>query len=678
MNQDIGQLCANALRVLSMDAVQKANSGHPGMPMGMADVAYLLWNDFLKHNPQDPQWPDRDRFVLSAGHGSMLLYSLLHLTGYGITLDEIKQFRQWGSRTAGHPEHELTPGVETTTGPLGQGIANAVGMAFVERYLATMFNRPGFEVVSHYTYVICGDGDLMEGISHEACSLAGHLKLGKLIVLYDSNGISIDGPTSLSFTEDTVKRFEAYGWQVQEADAYTPADIQQAITAAQAESVRPSMIICHSHIGYGSPNKQDSAKAHGEPLGVEEIKLTKQAMGWPETPEFYVPDEVYTHMRRAVEEGPRRQGLWEDLMKRYREAYPDLATLWDRMWSKEIPENLDGILPSFEPDEKGIATRAASGQMINALAPLVPSLLGGAADLAGSNNTAVKGAGPISGDNFEGRNIFFGVREHGMGSMMNGMALHGGIIPYGGTFLVFSDYMRPAIRMAALMGIQVIFVFTHDSIGLGEDGPTHQPIEHVHVLRTTPNLCTIRPADANETRLAWEMALKRRDGPTAIVLSRQRVPVLDRTKPFGKYGSLAPASHALRGGYVLYSSPNPEIILMSTGSEVHITLEAAKILESRGVEVRVVSMLCWELFNRQNQAYHDQVLPPHVETRMAIEASYPTGWGRHFVGPKNKRHVLGINTFGASAPYEEIYKQYGFTPQNIVAIAERLLDRVIT
>lgn len=673
-NQDIASLSANTIRALAMDGVQKANSGHPGMPMGMADIAYVLWMRFLKHNPGDPKWPDRDRFVLSNGHGSMLLYSMLHLTGYDLSMDDLKEFRQWNSRTPGHPEYGHTPGVETTTGPLGQGISNAVGMALAERYLATRFNRAGFEVVNHYTYVFCGDGDLMEGISHEACSVAGHLKLGKLIVLYDSNRISIDGSTDLAFTEDTAHRFEAYGWHTMQIDGHSMAEIQEAIEQAKADTSHPTMIICHTHIGYGSPNKQDSEKSHGEALGDEEIKLTKRALGLSEEA-FYVPDEVYNHMRETLDRGAKQQHAWEEMMARYRVEFPDMAQLWDDMMEKKVPENWDTVMPTFEPDKKGIATRNASGEIINKLSAAVPSLLGGSADLAGSNKTMVKGGGAITGDNFEGRNLYFGVREHGMGSIMNGMALHGGIIPYGGTFLVFSDYMRPAIRMAALMGIQVIFVFTHDSIGLGEDGPTHQPIEHLHILRTTPNLCTLRPCDAAETAVAWQVALNRRDGPTALVLSRQNLPVLDREKPFGKHGKLSPASHALRGGYVLYTAPEPDIILMSTGSEIQIVLEAAQLLESRGVEVRVVSLLCWELFNRQNQAYHEHVLPPAIETRMAVEASYPTGWGRHFVGPKNKRYTIGISTFGASAPYEEIYKQYGLTAQNVVAMAEKLLDR---
>lgn len=663
--------CANAVRILSMDAVQKANSGHPGMPMGMADAAIVLWDKFLKHNPNDPAWPNRDRFVLSAGHGSMLIYSLLHLTGYDLPLEELKQFRQWGSKTPGHPEYGHTPGVETTTGPLGQGIANAVGMAFAERYLAKRFNRPDYPIVDHYTYVIASDGDLMEGVSHEACSLAGHFKLGKLIVLYDRNGISIDGPTDLTFTEDVGKRFEAYHWHVQHVDGHDMAAVEQAIAAAQAETERPSLIICHTHIAYGSPHKQGTAESHGAPLGEDEVRLTRQNLGWTNMEPFAVPDEVYTHMRQALARGAAWQQSWETMMSNYRATFPELAARWDAMWEKQLPDNLEQLLPVFKPDKKGIATRVASGTIINALAPAIPALLGGSADLHASNNTLVKGTGPIDAS-FEGGNIYYGVREHAMGSMMNGMALHGGILPFGGTFLVFSDYMRPAIRMAALMGLQVIYVFTHDSIGLGEDGPTHQPVEHLHALRIIPNLHTIRPADANETAVAWRMALERRDGPTALVLTRQAIPVFDRESDFGIHGKLAPATEAVRGAYVLYSAPNPTIILMASGSEVSIALEAALLLEAKGVAVRVVSMPCWEVFNAQDMAYRNQVLPPSVPNRVAIEASFQTGWGR-YTPEMRRRRIIAMTTYGASAPGPELFKRFGFTPEAVVALAEELL-----
>ncbi len=673
IDDSIGKLCANTIRVLAMEAVQQANSGHPGMPMGIAEVGYVLWNKFLKHNPKDPEWVNRDRFVLSVGHGSMLIYSLLHLTGYDLTLDEIKQFRQLGSRTPGHPEVCRTRGVDATTGQLGQGIANAAGMALAERYLAQKFNRPDFTVVDHHTYAIVGDGDLMVGISHEVCSLAGHLKLGKLIVFYDCNSISIDGSTSLTFTEDVAQRFTAYGWHVQTIDGHALAEIETATMLAREETSRPSIIICNTHIGYGSPNKQDTEKVHGAPLGKEEVRLTKEALGWPEEPPFYIPEDVYTHMQQAIEMGTNAQRMWETHMQQYRATYPDLAYLWDQMMSREIPGNLDELLPSFEADAKGIATRVASGKVINALAGEIPALLGGSADLSDSNKTQILSSGSIQAGAFDGRNIHYGVREHGMGSMMNGMALHGGLIPFGGTFLVFSDYMRPAIRMAAMMKLQTIYVFTHDSIGVGEDGPTHQPVEQIPSLRIIPNLYTIRPGDANETAQAWRIALERKDGPTALILTRQNTPTLDRSKPFGKYGALAPANGALRGGYVMYSAPEPEIIIIATGSELAIALEAARILEERDIAPRIVSMPCCELFLEQEMKYRGSVLPPSTPVRMAVEASYPTGWGRFF--PTQKRAIVGIGQFGVSAPYTETFKHFGFTPENIVAKAEELLGR---
>ncbi len=670
-DQDIDRLCTNAMRGLAMDAIQQANSGHPGMPLGIADTAYVLWTRFMKHNPSDPDWANRDRFVLSAGHGSMLLYSLLHLSGYDLSLDDIKQFRQWGSKTAGHPEYRRTPGVETTTGPLGQGVANAVGMALAERYMATMFNRPNYPIVDHFTYVVCSDGDLMEGISYEAASLAGHLQLGKLICLYDSNGISIDGSTDLTFTENTSQRFLAHGWHVQEIDGHAMAEVERALEQARADTTRPSLIICRTHIGYGSPNRQDSAKSHGEALGVEEVRLTKQALGWPEEPLFYVPDEVYASMRQVITTGTQQQRDWDDLMGRYRESYPDLAVLWDHVQAGDLPDNWDTALPTFEDSMGAAATRSVSGQIINALAPLLPTLIGGSADLTGSNNTEIKGTDALQGDNFAGRNIFFGVREHAMGAILNGMALHGGMLPYCGTFLIFSDYMRPAMRLAAMMGLQVIYVFTHDSIGLGEDGPTHQPIEQLATLRAVPNLHVIRPADAYETAIAWRAALEHRDGPTALILTRQKVPMLKRGVLNGQsHGPLAAASGALRGGYVLYSPPKPDVLLLASGSEVSLALEATRLLAERNIAARVVSMPCWELFEQQDQVYRESVLPPGLTARVAIEAGLTFGWER-YTGSRGV--AIGIDHFGASAPYQDLYKQFGLTAEQIVKVAMQLV-----
>ncbi len=672
IEQDIDRLCANTIRGLAMDAVQQANSGHPGMPMGMADAAYVLWTQFLKHNPADPAWPDRDRFVLSAGHGSMLLYSLLHLTGYNLTLDEIKQFRQLGSRTAGHPEYRNTPGVETTTGPLGQGIANAVGMALAERHLALRFNRADFSIVDHYTYVICSDGDMMEGISHEAASLAGHLQLGKLIVLYDSNRISIDGSTDLAYSEDVAQRFAAYGWDVQTVDGHAPAEVEQALIHARAITTAPSLIICRTIIGYGSPNKQGTAKSHGEALGVQEVRLSKQVLNIPQEPLFYVPDAVYAHMRCAVAVGAQQQQEWQEMLQRYYEAYPDLARTWEQMWQTQVPTNWSEILPSFTPAKGGLATRTASGETLNALAPLVPSLLGGSADLSGSNNTIIKDAETIRAGHYQGRNVHFGVREHAMGSILNGMALHGGFIPYGGTFLIFSDYMRPSIRMAAMMSLQVIYVFTHDSIGLGEDGPTHQPIEQLANLRAVPNLYVVRPADAAETALAWRIALERRNGPTALILTRQKVAILNRSEDghLNGHGPLASAVGTVRGGYVLLSVPEPDVILIATGSEVELAVEAAYVLAERSIAARVVSMPCWELFEQQDQTYRDSVLPPSVSARVAVEAASSFGWER-YVGPAGA--TVSIDTFGASGPYQDLYRYYGFTAEHIAAVATQLV-----
>ncbi len=661
---ELDRLCANAIRALAIDGVQKANSGHPGLPLGMADAAYVLWTRFLKHNPEDPKWPNRDRFVLSAGHGSMLLYALLHLTGYDLSVEDLKQFRQWESKTPGHPENFMTPGVETTTGPLGQGFATAVGMALAERWLATQLNRPGFNLVDHQTYVICSDGDLMEGISHEAASMAGHMRLGKLIVLYDANEISLDGALSLSFSEDVAARFAAYGWQVLHADGHVMAEVAEALAEAKAETARPSLIVTRTTIGYGSPNKAGSSKAHGEPLGADEVRLTKQALGWPTEPDFFVPGEVYEHMQMAVEVGNTRQREWEMMLDRYRTSHPDLAALWDQLQAKALPADWAAAAPPFAADPKAKGTRVASGEAINALAKAVPSLLGGSADLAGSNNTLVKGAATVTPEDFGGRNLYFGVREHAMGAALNGMALHGGLIPYGGTFLVFSDYMRPAIRLAALMRLQVVYVFTHDSIGLGEDGPTHQAVEHVMSLRLIPNLRVFRPGDANEVAMAWRAALERRDGPTAIVLSRQNVPTLERG------AGLAPAEGALRGAYVLREAEGARVALLATGSELNLALSAAELLAARGVPARVVSMPCWELFEAQEQAYKDSVLPPALSARVAVEAGRSLGWER-YVGDRGA--IIGVDRFGFSAPFQMIYDHFGLTPAGIAETALRVV-----
>lgn len=656
------RITANVIRGLAMDAVQKANSGHPGMPMGMADVAVVLWSAFLKHNPADPHWPNRDRFVLSAGHGSMLLYSLLHLSGYDLTLEDLKQFRQWGSRTPGHPEHGLTPGVETTTGPLGQGIANAVGMAIAERWLATRFNRPGFDIVSHYTYVIASDGDMMEGLSHEACSLAGHLGLGKLIVLYDDNGISIDGPTSLSFTEDVPARFAAYGWHVQRVDGHDPAEVEAAIASARSDSQRPSLIACKTHIGFGSPNRQDSSKAHGEPLGPEEVRATKERLGLSPDAQFYVSDEAVEFMRQAAKAGAAGQEGWRELYAAYLQAHPQLGEEYKATVGGELPLDGKGHPPSFQA-AKPLATRAASGAVLDSIAPHTSSLLGGSADLTPSNNTLPKGAKVLSRDDFSGQYIHFGVREHAMGAILNGMALHGGVRPYGGTFLVFSDYMRPAIRLAALMELPVIFVFTHDSIGLGEDGPTHQPIEHLTALRAIPNLAVIRPADATETAQAWGVALKR-SGPTALILTRQAVPALSDTDDSVPDG-------VSRGAYILRDVERPEVILLASGSEVQVALAAQVLLAAQSVGARVVSMPSWELFDRQPQEYREAVLPSALRVRVAVEAGATTAWPR-YTGLDGL--TVGLDRFGASAPSLVLYQELGITPAAVAQAAIRALN----
>jgi transketolase len=662
----LDQLSINTIRTLAMDGVQKANSGHPGMPMGMAATAYVLWTRFLRHNPKNPRWAARDRFVLSAGHGSMLLYSLLHLTGYDeYPLDQLKNFRQWGSLTPGHPESELAACVETTTGPLGQGFANGVGLAIGAEYLAARFNRPGFDLFNYHIYAICSDGDLMEGVASEAASLAGHLKLGRLIYLYDDNRITIDGSTDLAFTENPSRRFEAYDWHVAEADGNDLAAVDAAIRAAQADP-RPSLIRTRTHIGFGSPNKQDTAKAHGEPLGVEEVKLTKQNLGWPYEEAFYVPEEALANFRRAIDKGRRLEAEWEEKFAAYEKAYPELAAEW-RAWSeKQLPEGWPAKLPQFAPD-KQMATREASGKTLNAIASALPMLLGGSADLRPSNNTFLEGAGEFTAENRAGRNFHFGVREHSMGSVMNGLALTTPLVPYGGTFLIFSDYMRPSIRLAAMMGLQVIYVYTHDSIGLGEDGPTHQPIEHLAALRAIPNLTVIRPADANETTVAWRMAIENQHGPTALALTRQKLPVFDRTE-------FASAEGLLRGAYVMADPTDKKIdvILIATGSEVSVAVEARAQLAAEGIGARVVSLPSWELFERQPREYRDAVLPPSITARVAIEAGVAQGWLK-YVGERGE--VISMGRYGASAPYQVLMEKFGFTAANVVARVRALIGK---
>ena len=651
----LDQLCINTIRTLAMDAVQQADSGHPGTPMALAPLAYVLWQQHLRYNPANPEWPDRDRFILSAGHACMLLYSVLYLTGYDLTLEEIKQFRQWGSRTPGHSEHGVTPGVEATTGPLGQGTGNAVGMAIAEAQLAALFNRPGHSVVDHNTYFLASDGDLMEGISHEACSLAGHLKLGKLIGFYDDNRITIDGSTDLAFSDDTAKRFESYGWHVQRiADGNDLDAIDDAITQAKRVTDRPSLIIVRTHIAWGSPHKQDTADAHGAPLGVDEVKATKQNLGWPSLEPFYVPDEALAHWRRARTRGTRLEADWRKKWDAYRAAHPDLAAELERRIAGRLPAGWDAALPVFGPKDAQ-ATRAASGKVLNALAAKLPELIGGSADLTGSNNTEIKG-----GD--AGRNFHYGVREHAMGAVLNGITLHRGFMPFGGTFLIFSDYMRPSIRLAALTRLKPIYVFTHDSIGLGEDGPTHQPIEQLATLRAIPNMTVIRPSDPTEVVEAWRAAITHRDGPVALVLTRQKVPVVDRAK-------YAPAAGLHRGGYVLADSPNPDIVFMATGSEVELILGAYEKLKADGRRPRAVSMPCLEYFAKQSQDYRSSVFPPGVP-RIAVEAAAPQSWYR-WVGESGV--IMGIERFGESAPYQRIYKEFGLTVDGVVAEARRHL-----
>ena len=663
LTQDLDQLCINTARILSVDMSEKARSGHPGLPLGAAPMAYTLWDRILRHNPANPRWPNRDRFILSAGHGCELLYSLLHLTGYDITLDDLQNFRQWGSKTTGHPEYDLDLGIEATTGPLGQGVAMAVGMAVAEAHLAARFNRDGFPVVDHFTFVLAGDGDLMEGISSEAASLAGTLQLGKLICLYDNNQISLDATTDHVFTEDRCGRFRSFGWQVISVpDGNDIEAIDAAIREAMAEKQRPSLIAVRTHIGYGSP-LHDSPKVHGEPMGLENARATRKNLGWPDLPPFSVPANVQTHYRQAIQRGTALEKEWIEMRGRYSEKYPDLSRQLENMMDGVLPKNWDSGLPSFSPSEGPMATREASGKVMNAIASALPGFVGGSADLAGSNRTTLKGLGDLGfGDN-QGRNIQFGVREHAMAAMVNGMALHGGLIPFGATFFNFSDYMRPSLRLAALMGVHSTFIFTHDSIGLGQDGPTHQPIEHLTSLRAMPGLTVFRPADANETMAAWRVAIGL-PGPVALVLTRQALPVLD-TKKFSVNAGVA------KGAYILVDEPELDLVLVATGSEVDLALEAARALAKSGTRVRVVSMPSWELFAKQPAEYRDSVLPLNIPT-LAIEAGATLGWYK-WVGRTGD--IIGLDRFGASAPGEIVMEKMGFNVNNVVHRALRLLHQ---
>ena len=685
-SQNLDQLAINTIRTLSIDAVQKANSGHPGLPLGAAPMAYVLWTRFLRHNPKNPKWADHDRFAFSAGHGSMLLYSLLYLTGYDLPLEELKSFRQWGSKTPGHPEYRLTPGVELSTGPLGQGFANGVGLAIAEAHLAATYNRPGHTIVDHHTYGLVSDGDLMEGVAYEAASIAGHLRLGKVVYFYDSNQVTLAGSTGLIFSEDVGKRFEAMEWHVQHvADGNDLEALERATRTAIDETGRPSLIIVRTTLGYGSPHKAGSYLAHGNPLGAEEVEATKRNLGWPTTDTFWIPDEALQHFRRAVEHGSKLEQEWQQRFDAYAREYPELAAQFRRTQAGELPQGWDSQLPTFRPEDVKdgkIATRAAGASVINAVASVLPELIGGSADLNPSTDTALKGGGDFespenlaedrqgsvgSAWGYGGRNLFYGVREHAMGSITNGIVYHGGLRAFSATFLVFSDYMRPRLRLAALSELPSIFVYTHDSIGLGEDGPTHQPIEHLPALRAIPHMVVFRPADANEVTEGWRVAIERRGAPTILVFSRQALPIYDRSV-------VAPATGARRGAYVLVDPPDgqPEVILMATGSEVSLAMAARDVLQREGRRVRVVSMPSWELFGAEPQTYRDEVLPPSITARVSVEAASPLGWER-WVGQHGD--VIGLNRFGASAPYTDIYKHLNFTPEYIAQRAREVLER---
>ncbi|MFV1957124.1 MAG: transketolase [bacterium] len=660
---DLETKCINTIRMLAVDGVQKANSGHPGMPMGAAPMAYTLWSEFLRHNPANPGWPNRDRFILSAGHGSMLLYSLLHLTGYDLSLDDLKKFRQWNSRTPGHPESHITPGVETTTGPLGQGISNAVGIAIAEAHIAEKFNRPSFPIMGHYTYVIVGDGDLMEGVSAEASSLAGHLGLGKLIVLYDDNHITIEGSTDLAFTEDVMARYIAYDWHVQKVEnGNDTSAVREAIKNARQVTSRPSFISVRTHIAYGSPNKQDSASAHGAPLGDEEVLLTKKNLGWPVEPDFHIPEDSLAEFRKAVKRGEEYEGAWSSLFAEYQEKYPDLAKAWNTMWKGELPDGWEEALPDLSSET--LATRAASGKVINALAGIVPNIIGGSADLAPSTNTLIDGEGSFSREDRASRNLHFGVREHAMGAIANGMVLHGALRPYVATFLIFSDYMRPTLRLASLERARTIFIFTHDSIGVGEDGPTHQPVEQIPSLRAIPGLIDLRPGDAAETVEAWKIAMKS-DSPVFLALTRQKLEPLHRD-------GRPPASSISRGAYILAESGyDHQAIIMASGSEVATSLAAMELLQDREIGVRVVNFASFELFEQQDEDYRNKVLPPEIAPRVAVEAAASFGWER-YTGLNGA--VIGVDRFGASAPGNVNFEKFGFTAENIAATVQDLLS----
>ncbi|MHB1687632.1 MAG: transketolase [Ignavibacteriaceae bacterium] len=666
-NQQLEQLAINTIRFLAVDGVQKANSGHPGMPMGCAPIGYTLYAKYMKHNPANPHWLNRDRFILSAGHGSMLLYSLLHLCGYDLPLEQLKQFRQWGSITPGHPEYGLTPGVETTTGPLGQGFANAVGMAIAQAHLGSLFNKEDIKILDHYFYGICSDGEMMEGISHEAASLAGHLKLGKIIFFYDDNKITIDGSTSLAFSEDVGKRFEAYNWHVQHVDDVNDlVSLEAALKSAQSETSKPSLIITRTHIGFGSPNKHDTASAHGSPLGVEEVKLTKKNLGWPEEPSFFIPGEVANYFKIVAEKGKQLEKEWNELFNRYEKEYPDDAKFFKKIMSGDFGDEWKAKLPVFPDEGKKIATRTSSGKVLNAIAPYLTTLIGGSADLHPSTDTFLKEFGSFSADNYRARTIHYGIREHAMGSILNGMALYGGVTPFGATFLIFSDYLRPVIRLASISKIKPIYVFTHDSIGVGEDGPTHQPVEQAASLRTIPKVIVIRPADANESAYAWRAAIEHKGSPVAILLTRQGLPVIDQTK----YPS---AEGLLKGAYILSdSNGEPELILMASGSEVSISLQAAEKLKVEGIKVRVVSFPSWEFFEQQPDEYKESVFPSNVKARVSVEAGIKMGWEK-YIGDGGES--ISVEKYGASAPVEVVMEKYGFTAGNVYETAKKVIAK---